>query len=124
SPVMTARTPGMARAAAVSTWRISPCAHGLLRIRPTSTSANGRSAVYCARPVTFSMPSINGVGRPTAPSGERARASPALSRSTLRSATWVIALGSGGREHRLDDLDVTGAATQIARERLADLAFA
>jgi hypothetical protein len=45
SPVTTARTPGIDFAFSVPMRRITPCATGLLRMRPTSVSPNGRSAV-------------------------------------------------------------------------------
>jgi len=66
SPVITARTPGIERAARVSMPRMRACGSGLLRIAPMSAWRAGRSAVYSARPVTFSTPSISGCRTPTA----------------------------------------------------------
>src|SRR6185503_10629519 len=82
------------------------------------------SAVYFARPVTFSGPSTIGMYSPT----ERTAAGRAVGFSIsfmvvpsrlcrgLRAAQLV-----GGELHSLDDLHIAGAAADVAAERGLDL---
>src|SRR5688572_24883785 len=113
--VITAFTPFSFSALDVSIERIRACACGERRILPQSMPGREKSAPYCARPVTFGTPS----GRT------------GLWPTTLSSFSgWGITLAmsasahfSGGVEHRLDDLVVTGAAAEVARQPVAHLFF-
>src|SRR5262245_20257601 len=64
SPVMTATTPGNARAREVSIRTTRACGYFARRIRPCSIPGITRSCRYCVRPVTFSGPSRLGVPLP------------------------------------------------------------
>jgi hypothetical protein len=65
APVITAFTPGTAAALLVSIRLIRPCAIGLRKHLPHNVPGKPKSALYCAFPVTFDMPSTLGVDLPT-----------------------------------------------------------
>src|SRR5688572_30728170 len=64
---MTACTPFNARAAAVSMDLMRPCAIVLRKIFPCSMPGICMPWTYCARPVTFALPSTRGGEVPTGP---------------------------------------------------------
>src|SRR4249919_741413 len=89
-------------------------------MRPASWPAPRMSAVYLARPETFSGPSIIGTYEPMLCAGVGLfMASPVGKRA---GASWRDALSTErhGKFHRLDDFHVTGAAADIAAERVQD----
>src|SRR3954469_7664743 len=65
SPVTTLCTPARARAAAVSIFRMRPCAMVERKILPYSIPGRRRLWTYSARPVTLSQDSSRGTERPT-----------------------------------------------------------
>src|SRR4029077_13968337 len=108
-------------------------------MRPANWPAPRMSAVYLARPETFSGPSIIGTYEPMLCAGvglfmapPHLRSAPPRPRSSLRNAaegrqrgkragaSWRDALSAErhGKFHRLDDFHVTGAAADITAERL------
>src|SRR5438309_9512629 len=103
SPVSTASTPGRARARVVSTRRILACGCGLRRIRPKSMRGSERSSANRVWPLTLAKASGLVSDLPTTASS---------------SATAPVP-----RRRQLDgleDLEVTGAATEHAGKRFFD----
>src|SRR5213593_2348557 len=115
--VMTARTPGSARARLVSILTMRAWACGLRRSLACKRPRGLRSATYWTCPVTFSGPSGRGMASPTP--------------LTSRVVFIVVAMGSslpGGRGardfgDRGQHLRVAGAAAQVSGDSVADLFF-
>src|SRR5882672_9136834 len=117
--VTTALTPGSFSAAEVSIDLMIACACGLRKILPTSMPGRNRSAPNLARPVTLSIPSCLTGEVPTIFSF-LSGLKPLLSRIVDMSGPSHFL---GGRQHRTDDLVVSGAPAQIAGEPVAHLGF-
>src|SRR5947208_6819890 len=118
-PVSTAVTPGALAARDVSIERMRAWGWGLRSSLAKSMRGRNRSSANRVTPVTFAVASTLRWGFPTTrnPVGFLPDAIQGL-RRRLR----VLAAQAGGRQ--LDgfvDLDVTGAAAEVARERLFDL---
>src|SRR5437588_4840487 len=103
SPVMTASTPGSARARLVSTLRIRACGCGLRRIRPYTIRGGARSSANFVCPLTLAKASglVSDL--------------PMMDRSSATSRT-----SRRGQLDRLEDLDVAGATAENARQRVFD----
>src|SRR3989442_12569875 len=103
SPVRAASTPGSARARVVSTRTILACGCGLRRILPKSILGSARSSANLVCPLTL------------------AKASGLVSDLPTTARSSITALASRGREFDgLEDLEVTGAATEYAGKRILD----
>src|SRR4030081_2843173 len=103
APGMMGRTPGRARARAVSTCRIRACGCGLRRSRPKSIRGRARSSANLVCPLTL------------------AKASGLVSDLPTMASSSATALAPRRRQlDRLEDLEVTGAAAEHARERFLD----
>src|SRR5262244_1091031 len=113
--VMTALTPGNARARLVSMLTMRACACGLRRSLACKSPRGLRSATYWTWPVTFSGPSGRGMASPTP--------------FTSRVVFIVVAMDRGlpggrGARHfgdRGQHLRVAGAAAEVAGDAVADL---
>src|SRR5262245_2435560 len=113
--VMTALTPGNARARLVSMLTMRACACGLRRSLACKSPRGLRSATYCTWPVTFSGPSGRGMASPTP--------------LTSRVVFIVVAMDSslpGGRNardfrDRGQHLRIAGTAAQVTGDPVADL---
>src|SRR4030081_43928 len=103
APGMMGRTPGRARARAVSTCRIRACGCGLRRIRPKSIRGSARSSANLVCPLTL------------------AKASGFVSDLPMMASSSATVLLSRRRQlDGLEDLQVTSAAAEHAGERLLD----
>src|SRR5664279_4741818 len=108
SPVSTAITPGSAAARRVSTCLIFACAWRERCSLQWSMRGSTRSSAKSVWPVTLAPASTFSRGVPTT--------------ANFRSPSATRALHPpGGELHRLVDLQIAGAAAEVARERVLDL---
>src|SRR5918996_3737699 len=122
SRVITALTPGSARALEMSIDLILACGWGLLRTLPTSMPGKEKSAPKRARPVTLSTPSGR-TGR--VPIHFKAGWISSLFRAVAMSVSSEV--GSKvrcGIHHGAHDLVIAGAAAEIAGQPVAHLGLA
>src|SRR3972149_1370098 len=115
-PVITARTPGRARARLASICTILAWGWGLRTSLPCSMPGRKMSSAYSAWPVAFSQPSFFGVGLPMMRYSLRA--------SISISAALLFRQLAGGVLNGLDDLEIAGAAAEVADDGLPNLVFA
>src|SRR3990172_3173276 len=113
-PVRTATTPGSACARLVSMALIRACAWVLRNSRPCSIRGKLRSSANFVCPVHLPIPSTRGSGFPMTEKPPCILAPPAR--------RHVAVSRPGGRQfHGLEDLHISRAAAEIARQRLRDL---
>src|SRR3989454_1126498 len=122
-PVSTALTPGRARACAASTRTMRACGCGLCSSLLYSMRGRERSSANFVTPRTLAVASTL---RSAFPTTRRAvgRSAAFLPRAIQRLPCRLCALTpqtGRGQLHRLVDLDVAGAAAEVARQGLLDL---
>src|SRR3974377_1677672 len=113
---MTARTPGRAFARVVSIRTMRACACGHRSSLPCSMPGMLRSSAYSAWPQAFGIPSFFGVGWPTT--------SKVLRTGLFISAPALLLELPGRVLDSLDDLDIAGAAAQMADHGVPYFVFA
>src|SRR5256712_10990683 len=122
-PVSTALTPGRARACAASTRTMRACGCGLRSSLLYSMRGRERSSANFVTPRTLAVASTL---RSASPTTRRAvgRSAAFLPRAIQRLPCRLCALTpqtGRGQLHRLVDLDVAGAAAEVARQSLLDV---
>src|SRR5689334_3754642 len=125
-PVMTASTPGMASALAVSILTILACACGLRTMSSHSMPASCTSSTYVPLPRRKRGSSLRLIECPMPPTSGEVRGVDAMISSCLRGPRGLLARSRFrcGVLDGLDDVDVAGAPAKIPGDGAPDVAFA